>query len=199
MHCKYCEENAVYKCSICGKLVCAEHAKLATICPSCTRKTKIKFAVQKAVSNKDKETVKELVKRFWGEEEQLTFNRKFLVAELPTYLAKTRKNVVGFISFTTLSDDTIIVALGILPRYQNAGIGRSLIEKVEAEAKKLGKKRLLVSTSNDDLPALALYQSLGFQIFEVKPNVIAEKHGKVLKGIGGLPIRDELRLQKLLV
>jgi ribosomal protein S18 acetylase RimI-like enzyme len=55
---------------------------------------------------------------------------------------------------------------------------------------------LLVSTSNDDLPALALYQSLGFQIYEAKPNVIGEKHHKIMKGIGGLPIRDELRLQK---
>ena len=97
-----------------------------------------------------------------------------------------------------MDDAIIIVALGILPKYQNAGVGKSLIEKVETEAKRLGKKKLLVSTSNDDLPALAFYQSLGFQIYEVKPNVVAEKHGMVLKGIGGLPVRDELRLQKLL-
>jgi hypothetical protein len=30
----------------------------------------------------------------------------------------------------------------------------------------------------------------------VKPGIIAEKHGRILKGIGGLPIRDELRLRK---
>jgi len=70
--------------------------------------------------------------------------------------------------------------------------------KIDALAKKLEKRKLLVSTSNDDLPALAFYQSLDFQIYEVKPNVIAEKHGEVLKGISGLPIRDELRLQKIL-
>jgi ribosomal protein S18 acetylase RimI-like enzyme len=90
------------------------------------------------------------------------------------------------------------VALGVLPQYQGSGVGKSLIEKVEDEAKKLRKNRLLVSTSNDDLPALTFYQSLDFQIYEVKPNVIAEKHGRILKGIGGLPIRDELRLQKTL-
>ena len=63
---------------------------------------------------------------------------------------------------------------------------------MEAEAKRMGKQKLLVSTSNDDLPALAFYQSLGFQIYEVKPNVIAEKHGKIMRGIGGLPVRDEM-------
>jgi len=90
------------------------------------------------------------------------------------------------------------VALGVLPQYQGSGVGRSLIEKVEAEAKRIMKKKLLVSTSNDDLPALAFYQSVGFQIYEVKPNVIAEKHGRILQGVGGLPVRDELRLQKIL-
>jgi len=97
-----------------------------------------------------------------------------------------------------VEDVTIIVALGILPEYQGSGIGKSLVGKVEDEAKRLRKKKLLVSTSNDDLPALAFYQSLGFQIYEVKPNVIAEKHGKILKGVGRLPVRDELRLQKTL-
>lgn len=136
------------------------------------------------------------MKQFWGEEEQLTFDRKFTVAQLPAYVAKSGNDTIGFVSFAEMDDAIIIVALGILPTYQNAGVGKSLIEKVEAEAKRLGKKKLLVSTSNDDLPALAFYQSLGFQIYEVKPNTIAEKHGTVLKGIGGLPIRDELRLQK---
>jgi len=67
---------------------------------------------------------------------------------------------------------------------------------VEEKARQLSKRRLLVSTSNDDLPALAFYQKLSSQIFEVKPNAIAEKHGQLLAGIGGILIRDEIRLQK---
>jgi ribosomal protein S18 acetylase RimI-like enzyme len=85
-----------------------------------------------------------------------------------------------------------------LPKHQGSGVGKSLVEAVENEAKKLKKRKLLVSTSNDDLPALVFYQSLGFQIYEVKPNVIAEKHKQILKGVNGLPIRDELRLHKIL-
>jgi hypothetical protein len=73
-----------------------------------------------------------------------------------------------------------------------------LIKKTEYDAVRRKKKKLLVSTSNDDLPALVFYQALGFQLYEVKPNVIAEKHGKTLPGIGNLPIRDELRFQKRL-
>jgi ribosomal protein S18 acetylase RimI-like enzyme len=198
MGCDYCGKDVVYRCSVCGRLTCGEHTKLRTICPSCIKKGALEYAIDTVNTDKEREKVREFVKRFWGEEEQLTFDRKFVVAELSTYIAKVQNGIIGFASFTEENDAIIIAALGMLPKYQGFGVGRSLVEKVEAEAKRLRKRKLLVSTSNDDLPALAFYQSLGFQIFEVKPNVIAEKHGMVLKGIGGLPIRDELRLRKIL-
>jgi len=198
MSCEYCGKDAVYRCGVCGKQLCAEHLKLRIVCPSCIKKTTLEYAINKVASDEEREKVRELVKRFWGEEEQLTFDRKFMVAELPVYVAKVGNNVVGFVSFTEADDAMIITALGVLPLYQGSGVGRTLIEKVEDEAKRIQKKRLLVSTSNDDLPALAFYQSLGFQIYEVKPNVTAEKHGEIPEGIGGLPLRDELRLRKIL-
>jgi len=148
------------------------------------------------IYEEEKETIREMVERFWGEPEQLTFDREFVVAELPAYVAKTENNIIGFISYAETENAMLIVALGILPKHQDIGVGRSLVEKTEA--KKTRKNRLLVSASNDDLPALAFYQSLGFQIYEVKPNVIAEKHCGILKGISGLPVRDELRLRKIL-
>jgi len=196
MSCKYCGKDVVYRCSVCGEMLCAEHVKLRTVCPSCIKKTTVEYTIHKVVLDEEREKIREFVQRFWGEEEQLTFDRKIMVAELPAFAAKMENNIIGFISSTETDDAIMIVALGVLPQYQSSGVGRSLIKKVEAEAKKLLKKRLLVSTSNDDLPALAFYQSVGFQIYEVKPNVIAEKHGGVLEGIGRLPVRDELRLQK---
>lgn len=158
----------------------------------------MEYTIHEVLLDEERERIREFAQRFWGEEEQLTFGRKFMVAELPAFAAKIENNIIGFISSKETDDAIIIVALGVSPQYQRSGVGRSLIGKVEAQAKKLLKKRLLVSTSNDDLPALAFYQSLGFQIYEVKPNVIAEKHGLVSEGIDRLPVRDELRLQKTL-
>lgn len=198
MSCNYCGKDAVYKCSICGKLMCREHVRLRTICPACVKKATLEYIICKVKLDEERAKIREFVQRFWGEQEQLTFDKRFVVAELPAYAAKVIDQMIGFISFADLDEAAIIVALGIQPKYQGFGIGKSLIKKVETEAKRLQKKKLLVSTSNDDLPALAFYQSLGFQIYEVKPNVIAEKHGGILKGIGGLPIRDEMRMQKAL-
>lgn len=128
----------------------------------------------------------------------MTFDRTFDVAELSTYVAKAHDEIVGFISFAEDNDSLIVVATAVKPKYQGSGVGKSLIRKVEAEARKTGKKTLLVSTSNDDLPALAFYQSTGFRIYEIKPNAIAEKHGEILSGISGLLIKDEIRLRKAL-
>jgi len=198
MSCEYCGKDAVYRCSVCGKMLCTEHVKLRTVCSSCIKRTTVEYSIHKVVLDHERQKIREFVQRFWAEEEQLTFDRKFMVAELLAYTAKLENSIIGFISFTETDDAIIIVALGVLPQYQGSGVGRSLIEKVEAEAKRIMKKKLLVSTSNDDLPALAFFQSVGFQIYEVKPNVIAEKHGRILQGVGGLPVRDELRLQKIL-
>ena len=198
MKCEGCEADAVYKCSVCGKMLCGEHAKLRTVCSLCVTDGKMNAKIDKLRTDAERNAIRELVQQFWGEQEQVTFDRKLTIAELPAFVAKVRDKVIGFAAFTETDDSIIIAALGILPRYQGSGLGRKLVAKVEATAKKMGKRKLLVSTSNDDLSALAFYQTIGFQIVEVKPNVIAEKHGQVLKGIGGLPIRDELRLQKFL-
>ena len=199
MSCKYCGKDVVYRCSVCGEMLCAEHVKLRTVCPSCIKKTTVEYTIHKVVLDEEREKIREFVQRFWGEEEQLMFDRKFMVAELPAFTAKLENNIIGFISSTETDDAIMIVALGVLPQHQSSGVGRSLIEKVEAEAEKLLKKKLLVSISNDDLPALAFYQLAGFQIYEVKPNVLAEKHGGIFEGIGGLPVRDELRLRKIIL
>lgn len=198
MSCEFCGKDALYKCGVCESLVCGEHAKLRIVCRLCMKKTAIKYTIDEVKSEKEREKIREFVQRFWGEQEQLTFDRKFMVAEQPTYIAKLKNKIIGFVSFADMDDAITIVALGIMPKYQGSGLGTSLIEKVEVKAKSLRKKKLLVSTSNDDLPAVAFYQSLGFQIYEVKPNAIAEKHGKILRGIGGLPVRDEIRLRKIL-
>jgi len=60
-------------------------------------------------ASNEREKIQKLVKQFWGEEEQLTFDRKFIVSELPAYLAKSESNVFGIVSFAELRDAIIIV------------------------------------------------------------------------------------------
>ena len=51
--------------------------------------------------------------------------------------------------------------------------------------------------TNDNLPALYFYQRRGYYVTEWIPNGVAQ-HAKdaSLPGFGGIPIRDEVRLEK---
>jgi len=182
----------------CGKLVCDSHIQLRPVCKECVKKEIRNYFVREATIE-DKETIGKIVELFWGEQEQVTFGEEYIVRELPAFVAVSEGKIVGFISYTELNEkDVLIVALGVLPKYQGSGVGKALLSALEKRARESLKDRLLVSTSNDDLPALAFYQLMGFQIFEVVPNAIAEKHGEAILGIGNIPIRDEIRLQKII-
>ncbi len=200
MPCHYCKKIPIFRCHVCGKKLCTEHTTFASLCPSCRRRRGRKeiYRITSSTVRIRKDKIKEFVRDFWGEENQETFGMNFEVAMLPMYIAESGKKMIGFASYANCKDALLIVTFGVAPQYQGAGIGKALMDKIETQARKEGRRRIVLSTSNDDLPALAFYQSMGFQIYEVKPNVIAEKHGRVIKGIGGLPVRDELRLQKIL-
>jgi len=196
MKCKMCGKEAVYRCVTCGKLVCTTHIQLRPVCEECVRREVRKYFIREA-SDKDKELISKIVELFWGEQKQATFSKEYVIKDLPAFVALSEGKIAGFISYSELNKtDVLIVALGVLPEYQGSGIGKALLLKLEEKARSSKKKRLLVSTSNDDLPALAFYQLMGFQIFEVIPNAIANKHGAIFLGVGNIPIRDEIRLQK---
>ena len=57
-----------------------------------------------------------------------------------------------------------------------------------------GPGQVIVATTNDDLPALALYQRYGFRVTEVIPGGVAAHHGGEFPGFAGIPVRDEIRL-----
>lgn len=58
--------------------------------------------------------------------------------------------------------------------------------------------RLVVATSNDDVPALYLYQRLGFVLTGIKVGAILRHHGGEERGFAGIPVRDELQLERRL-
>jgi ribosomal protein S18 acetylase RimI-like enzyme len=64
-------------------------------------------------------------------------------------------------------------------------------------------RRLVVSTTNDNLRALGLYQRRGFRLAELRPGAIdrarTQKPQIPLAGSTGIPIRDELVLVRELM
>lgn len=46
----YREKDTIYRCSVCCKLLCTEHVKLATVCFSFAKKTKLAFTMHKVMA-----------------------------------------------------------------------------------------------------------------------------------------------------
>ncbi len=193
MRCEFCERPAWYRCARTGVFLCPVHARLEVVASPPERKAPA-FEVRASIEE-DYSRLKQMALDFWGETQMECFEREYDVCDLPAFTAAVDEQMVGFLSYAVEEDALNIVMLNVLPEYQGAGVGKELVRTAVEEAQKGGLARVIVATSNDDLPALEFYQRLGFVIEEVVPGRILELHGGVEAGFAGIPVRDEVRLQ----
>ena len=55
-----------------------------------------------------------------------------------------------------------------------------------------------MATTNDNLPALYFYQRRGYRITALVPGSVVGRTGELRVGFAGIPVRDEVQLEKLL-
>jgi ribosomal protein S18 acetylase RimI-like enzyme len=192
--CDFCNSNAQYRDRHTGQYICLEHARLEVIAAG-QHQSATPLAIRPA-DPADYGRIEALSLYFWGETQVDCFGRQYDVLACPAFLACDGHEVVGVASyaFEEQWDAVMVVMLNILPDWQGRDGGRGLLSAVHEEAKMRTLGRLLVATSNDDLPALALYQRYGFRIVEVIPGLLARHHGGEFPGFSGILIRDEVRL-----
>jgi diamine N-acetyltransferase len=84
-------------------------------------------------------------------------------------LAELKGAPVGFLVLSPpdlpvamTQDDIELKRIYLLHRFQGGGLGRRLVEWSVAEARSLGKKRLLLGVKADNTAALAFYDRVGF-------------------------------------
>jgi ribosomal protein S18 acetylase RimI-like enzyme len=71
---------------------------------------------------------------------------------------------VCFLGFSTFAARPLINIhdLAVIPEYRSQGVGRLLLEQVEAQGRKLGCCKLTLEVRDDNHHAQRLYQKLGF-------------------------------------
>jgi GNAT superfamily N-acetyltransferase len=174
-----------------------EHARLEVTAPG-HHAAAPPLSIRRA-TQADYPRIRELSLYFWDEIDVDCFDRKYDVLACPAFLAcdgDAPEGRVGVASYAIEEawDAAMLVILNVLPDHQGRGGGQALLDAVRDEAARRGLGRILVVTSNDDLPALSLYQRYGFCITEVIPGRISEDHGGEFPGFAGIPVRDEIRL-----
>ncbi|MGH6718176.1 MAG: GNAT family N-acetyltransferase [Alphaproteobacteria bacterium] len=139
-----------------------------------------------------------LAERFWGSDLVVNSAGRYVVSALDGLVAAIAGDVVGLVAFAIEDGACHIVALATTR--PNRGIGSALLAAAENAAGRLGCPRVWLITTNDNLDALRFYQRRGYRLAALHAGAVAA--ARAIKpsipaiGIDGIPLRDELVLEK---
>jgi GNAT superfamily N-acetyltransferase len=154
------------------------------------------------LNSDDSDWIARFMVEHWGSETVIAHDTTYHPADLPGFAAIQKNEVVGLVTYHIEGKQCEIVTIDSLK--SNRGIGTALIEAVKDVAlAAAGCNRLWLITTNDNLHALRFYQKRGFALVAVHRNAVAEsrklKPEIPLTGNEGIPLRDELELEMMLV
>jgi len=189
---------AVLRCSRCGKLVDWADAQVQVVC-TCRPRMELPPVFVRESTDADRPAVRALFESDFGRTKIVAFGEVMDIDQLPVLVALVTQDLAGALAYRSFGDALHLVALATDPMWQRSGVGSYLVAEAELLARRLTIPRVIVSMTNDNLPALYFYQRRGYFVAEWIPNAVA-KHSKSasLVGFAGIPVRDEVRLEKMI-
>ncbi|HEX6621022.1 MAG TPA: GNAT family N-acetyltransferase [Solirubrobacteraceae bacterium] len=153
----------------------------------------------RALRDDERAWAAEVVSESW-DETVVSGGREHRPALLPALVAEADGERAGLATYLIEDGDCELVTLDALT--VGGGIGSALVEALVDTARAAGCTRLHVATTNDNLPALRLYQLHGFVLAAVRLDGVATSRRRKPQipatGHAGIPIRDELVLERAL-
>jgi GNAT superfamily N-acetyltransferase len=189
---------AVLRCSRCGTFVDWADARAQVVC-ECRPRIELPPVLVREAVDAEREAALDLFRRDFGRSGLVAFGQVMDLDAAPAIVADMEGEIGGALAYRLVEGGLHIVALATDPMWQRSGVGGYLVAEAELMARRLRIPRMLVSTTNDNLPTLYFYQRRGYYVTEWVPNGVA-KYSKStsLVGFAGIPIRDEIRMEKLL-
>jgi GNAT superfamily N-acetyltransferase len=188
---------AVLRCSRCGRFVDWEEARVQIVC-DCRPHLDLPPVLVREATEADRAAARALFEQDFGRTKIVAFGEVMDIDEMPALVAVMSTEPSGALAYRLLGEALHIVALATDPMWQRSGVGGYLVAEAELIARRLNLSRLVVATTNDNLPALYFYQRRGYRLTDLVPSsVIAHTHQEQ-PGFAGIPVRDEIRLEKRL-
>jgi ribosomal protein S18 acetylase RimI-like enzyme len=184
---------AVLRCSRCGKFADWDEARLQIVC-SCKPHLDLPPVFVREAADADRQGVRTLFVRDFGSTQIVAFDEVMDLDQMPALVA----DPPGALAYRLMGDALHIVALATDPMWQRSGVGASLVAEAELLARRLQLARVRVSTTNDNLPALYFYQRRGYQLTALARESVVRHTAQQHAGFAGIPVRDEIQLEKLL-
>jgi len=148
------------------------------------------------MTDADRTEVAEFIARHWGSTKVMSCGKVYYPADLEGLIERRDGEIVGLLTMVAQNDSLEILTLN--STLEGHRIGSSLMLEALEIARRRGIRRVWLTTTNDNMRAIGLYQRLGFRIVEVHPNAVDE--ARRIKpeipevGQDGIPIHDEIVL-----
>ena len=206
--CIVCGATATHRDAHTSAPLCFLHARIEVVGPRPVRRGKAalpQLAIRD-VTPDDQPAVRAMLLAFLGKTANLLSHGQtydlLAAPALGTFAATSAgEELAGLLIWTLFEGRGLVLALSIWPRYQGAGAASQLLALCEERLRSQGLAEMILATTNDNLPALALYFAHGFTIARVLPGEIARHHtasGEEGAGFAGVEARDEIQLVKRL-
>jgi ribosomal protein S18 acetylase RimI-like enzyme len=156
--------------------------------------------IEPAAGEDDRVWLEGVWRKSWGDVIVVSRGRVHRLADLPALIAWRGDERVGAATYRTDGDEAELTSIEATTSGQ--GVGSALIAAVAEAVRAAGARRLWLITTNDNVDALRFYQRRGFRLVRLHPGAVDE--ARRLKpaipeiGAHGIPIRDELELEKRL-
>lgn len=189
---------SVLRCGRCGKFVDWAEARLQVVC-GCRPHLDLPPVLTREASPEDHGKALAIFRRDFGRTSIAAFDETVALETASTIVAEMQDDIGGALAWKRRDDAVQIVALATDPMWQRSGVGGHLLAELEVLARREGVSRIVVATTNDNLPAVYFYQRHGYRITAVVPDA-ATKHSEATRqrGFADIPVMDELRMEKRL-
>ncbi|MEW5983897.1 MAG: GNAT family N-acetyltransferase [Acidobacteriota bacterium] len=189
---------AVLRCSRCGRFVDWADARLQVVC-ECRTHIELPPVLVREATDDDRHATMALFEHDFGRTRIVAFGSLMALDDAPALVAEMKGELAGALAYRLRGDAVQIVALATDPTWQRSGVGGHLVAEAELLARRLQLSRIVVATTNDNLPSLYFYQRRGYFITEVIAGALTPHNPEPdNRGFGGIPVRDEVRLEKRL-
>ena len=187
---------AILRCGRCGRFVDWQDARLQVVC-GCRPHLELPPVLVREASAADRAKALELFRDVFRPAQLVSFGEAISLDDAAAFVAETDQGIAGALAWRPFDGALHILALATDPMHQRAGVGGHLVAEAELLARRQNWPRVIVTITNDNLPALYFYQRRGYRLSAVlRDSIAAQTRGQKAIGFAGIPILDEIQLAK---
>jgi GNAT superfamily N-acetyltransferase len=186
---------AVLQCGRCGAQVDWHDARLQVVC--CGSRPELPEVRVEEASVAGRREALELFKHDFGPAQLVAYGETISLESASILVAASQGEMLGALAWRPFDGALHILALATDSRWQRVGVGARLVAAAETLAAGRDVPRVIVTITNDNLPAFYFYQRHGYRLSAIlRDSITALVPKHLVSGFAGIPIRDEIQLVK---